>query len=177
VTRPTNHHARSPPATVRSAQAATTRLLRAADRHVHPHNRTVLCAAGRPLSLTTWLAVPYLFSTAVVGLTALAGLLLGFTNGEFSTLSTPVFGAATAVTAAASASVTWRSTRQRRWLRWPYPTSVLGVGIAVDGIRLPAALAIGLGVPTIALLLHWYAVERRRSAALAAAGHHTNQNC
>jgi len=129
------------------------------------------------MSLTTWLAVPYLFSTAVLGLTAAAGLLLGFSSGEFSTLSTPVFGAATAVTAAAGASVRWRSTWQRKWLRWLYPGSVLAVGIATDGIPLPTPLALGLGLPTIGLLIRWYVVERRRSAALAAEGTYTSLGC
>jgi hypothetical protein len=129
------------------------------------------------MRLTTWLAVPYLFSTAVVGLTALAGLLLGFTTTDFSTLSTPVFGAATAVTAAASTSVHWHSTRQRTWLRWLYPGSVLTIGIATDGTRLPVWLAVGLGVPTIGLLLRWYVIERRRSAAQAAEGTYTSQGC
>ena len=129
------------------------------------------------MSLTTWLAVPYLFSTAVVGLTAAAGLLLGYTAAEFSTLSTPVFGAATAVAAAAGTSVRWRTTWQRKWLRWLYPASVLGVGIATDGTQLPTPLAIGLGLPTIALLLHWYRRERRHSAALAAEGPHPTLGC
>ncbi|HEX6341868.1 hypothetical protein [Umezawaea sp.] len=137
----------------------------------------MLCAAGRPLSLTTWLAVPYLFSTAVLGLTGLAGVLLGHTSGEFTTLSTPVFGAATAVAAAAGSSVTWQNRWQQRWLRWLYPGSVLAVGVAADGVRLPTPLALGLGVPTIALLVHWYLRERSRSKALAAEGTHTHTGC
>ena len=136
----------------------------------------MLCATGRPLSLTTWLAVPYLFSTAVTGLTGLAGVLVG-AFGWTITLSTPVFGAATAVTAAAASSVRWHSTRQRRWLRWSYPTSVLVVGIAVDGVHLPVVVAIGLGIPIVGLLISRYVVERRRSAALAAEGRYSNTGC
>jgi hypothetical protein len=116
--------------------------------------------------------VPYLFSTAVLGLAGLAGLLFG----TFSTtiaLATPIFGAATAVTAVSSTSVRWRSDRQRRHLRRLYPLSVLTVGIAVDDITVPVILVIGLGLPAVSLLLRWYFLERRRSAALAAEGTYT----
>ena len=135
----------------------------------------MLCATGRPLNLTTWIAVPYLFSTAVVGLTGLTGVLLG-AFGWTITLSTPVFGAATAVTAAAASSVRWHSTRQRRWLRWTYPTSVLAVGIAVDGVQVPIVLAISLGVPIVGGLISYYVLERRRSTALAAEGRYTHND-
>ncbi len=120
--------------------------------------------------------MPYLFSTAVVGLTGLGSLLLGSFDWSIA-LTAPVFGAATAVTAAASSSVDWRSTAQRRWLRWPYPGSVLAVGIATDGIRLPVLLVVGLGLPALGLLLRWYVVERRRSAALATAGTYPSSGC
>lgn len=136
----------------------------------------MLCAAGRPLSLATWLAVPYLFSAAVLGLSGLAGLLFGI-FGSTIALATPMFGAATAVTAVSSTSVRWRSGRQRRYLRWLYPLSVLALGIAVDGILLPVILVIGLGLPAIGLLLRWYFVERRHSAALAAEGSYTRTGC
>jgi hypothetical protein len=115
--------------------------------------------------------VPYLFSIAVVGLTGLAGLLFG-AFGSIA-LAAPVFGAATAVTAVSSASVRWRSDRQRRYLRWLYPLFVLVLGIAVDGVLLPVVLVIGLGLPAVGLLLRWYFVERRRSAALAVEGLYT----
>lgn len=136
----------------------------------------MLCATGRPLNLTTWLAVPYLFSTAVLGLTALTGLLFG-TFGSTIALAAPIFGAATAVTAVSSTSVNWHSDRQRRYLRWSYPPAVLALGIAVDGIQVPVALVIGLGLPAIGLLVRWYFVERRRSAALAAKGNYTHTGC
>jgi hypothetical protein len=128
----------------------------------------VLCAVGRPLRLTTWLAVPFLFASAVLGLVALGGLLLGVT-GPIA-LSSPLFGAGVAVGAAASSTVTWAASWQRRWLRWPYLASVLLLGVALDGVELPVSAAVCLGLPVTALLLAQYFVERRRTAELTEAG-------
>ncbi|PRY34295.1 hypothetical protein [Umezawaea tangerina] len=136
----------------------------------------MLCAAGRPLGLPTWLAVPYLFATAVIGLTGLASLLLGSFDWSIG-LSAPVFGAATAVAIATGSAVRWRSTWQRRWLRWTYPWSVLVLGVATDGLRLPVLVMTGLGIPVVALLIRWYVVERRRTTALAASGRYTSAGC
>lgn len=140
------------------------------------HNCRVLCAAGRPLGLTTWLAVPYLFAGAVLGLTGLAGLLVG-SFGWTIALSSPVFGAATAVTAAVSGGVRWTASWQRTWLRWGYPAFVLVLGILVDGVQLPVVAMVGVGVPMVAGLVGWCVVERRRSSALAAAGQYSTTGC
>lgn len=136
----------------------------------------VLCATGHPLRLTTWLAVPLLFAGAVLGLVGLAGLLLGLPGDDIA-LSSALFGAATAVTTVAGASVTWTAGWQRRWLRWSYPVTVLGAGIAADGVRLPVAVVVAVGVPSIALLVVRYFVERRRAAALAEAGRAPRGGC
>lgn len=126
----------------------------------------MLCAAGRPLSLSNWLAVPFLFTSAVLGLSALAGVLVGAVGWTIA-LSSPVFGAATAVTAAASGTVAWPRPWQRTWLRWPYLAVVLVTGILLDSVQVPVIAVVGIGVPIIALLVMQFFVERRRSQAQA----------
>jgi hypothetical protein len=129
----------------------------------------MLCAAGRPLSLITWLAVPLLFSSAVLGLTGLAGLLVGAVGREIA-LSTPVFGAATAVTAVASGTVRWTGAWQRNWLRWPYLATVLTAGVLLGGVEVPVLAVIAIGVPSTVWLSLQCVLERRRSEALAESG-------
>ncbi|PSL58462.1 hypothetical protein B0I31_101680 [Saccharothrix carnea] len=128
----------------------------------------MLCTVGRPLPLTAWLAVPFLFSIAVLGLTGLGGLLLG--APAYLVLSSPVFGAGVAVGVAASGTVLWTARWQRVWLRWPYLAAVLAVGVLLDGVRVPVVALVGLGVPVTALLVAQYFHERRRTAELAEAG-------
>jgi hypothetical protein len=118
----------------------------------------VFCTVGRPLSLTSWLAVPFLFSIAVLGLTGLGGLLVG-APGQLA-LSSPVFGAGVAVGVATSGSVGWTARWQRWWL----------VGVLLDGVRVPVPAVVGLGVPVVVLLIADYFLERRRTAALVEAG-------
>ncbi|MEU4803725.1 hypothetical protein [Actinosynnema sp. NPDC023587] len=122
----------------------------------------MLCASGRPLRLITWLALPFLFGSAVLGLTGLSGLLVGAPHDI--ALSSPLFGAAVAVGAAGSGMVAWHAPWQRTWLRWGYLGGLLGVGVAVDGVRFPVVAVVAVGVPVVALLLVQYVVEKRRSA-------------
>ncbi|RKT57290.1 hypothetical protein [Saccharothrix australiensis] len=104
--------------------------------------------------------MPFVFGSAVLGLTGLAGLLVGVPDDL--TLSSPLFGAAAAVGVGTSGVVSWRRPWQRVWLRWGYTAAWLVTGIAVDGLRLPVAAVVAIGVPSlIALLSHWVA-ERRR---------------
>ncbi|WP_051766320.1 hypothetical protein [Saccharothrix syringae] len=128
----------------------------------------MLCAAGRPLRLVPWLAVPFLFSGSVLGLTGLGDLLLG-TAGSV-TLSSPLFGAGVAVGVVSSGTVTWAAPWQRTWLRWPYLAAVMCLGIAVDGLPVPPAVSLPVGLPLLALLVTQYFRDRRRTAALAKAG-------
>jgi hypothetical protein len=127
-----------------------------------------LCTFGRPLPLATWLAVPFLFSIAVLGLTGVGGLLLGAPG--YLALSSPVFGAGVAVGVATSGSVGWTARWQRTWLRWPYLAAVLALGVLLHGVRVPVAAVVGVGVPVTVLLVTGYFLERRRTAALAEAG-------
>ncbi|MBB5955263.1 hypothetical protein FHS29_001844 [Saccharothrix tamanrassetensis] len=135
----------------------------------------MLCASGRPLRLTTWLAVPFLFGSAVLGLTGLAGLLVGAPHDI--ALPSPLFGAAAAVGFAASGMVQWRHEWQRAWLRWVYLAAWLVTGIAIDGLRLPVVGVVLVGMPVVVLLLTQYVVERRRTAALAKQGAAPTSNC
>ncbi|MFI9010167.1 hypothetical protein ACIGNX_23340 [Actinosynnema sp. NPDC053489] len=128
----------------------------------------MFCTVGRPLPLTTWLAVPFVFGIAVLGLTGLGGLLLG-APGPLA-LSSPLFGAGAAVALATSGAVLWSAPWQRRWLRRPYPAAVVVLGVLVDGVRVPAVVVACLGVPVTALLVARYFHERRRTAELAEAG-------
>ncbi|TQM83062.1 hypothetical protein FHX81_5476 [Saccharothrix saharensis] len=128
----------------------------------------MLCTVGRPLPLATWLAVPLLFSIAVLGLTGVGGLLLGAPGSL--TLSSPVFGAGVAVGVATSSSVLWTARWQRAWLRWPYLVAVLTLGVLLHGVRVPVVAVVGVGVPVTVLLVTGYFLERRRTAALAEAG-------
>ncbi|WP_447004050.1 hypothetical protein ACRAKI_31100 [Saccharothrix isguenensis] len=135
----------------------------------------MLCAVGRPLRLASWLAVPFLFTSAVLGLTGLGGLVLGVPGSV--ALSVPVFGGGAAVGIALSNTVVWTARWQRTWLRWPYLTSFFLAGLLLDGVRVPVVAAVCLGVPVTALLVAEYFVERRRTAALAEAGHAPATHC
>lgn len=107
--------------------------------------------------------MPFLFVSAVLGLTGVAGLVSGAT-GDVG-LSVALFGAAVAVLVAGGGMVAWRSHRQRLVLRWGYPAAVLAVGIGVHGVRVPVVAVVVVGVPVLVFLLGQYVVERRRSTA------------
>ncbi|MFD4675823.1 hypothetical protein ACFWNN_39255 [Lentzea sp. NPDC058450] len=94
-----------------------------------------------------WLALPFLFSAAVFGLMGSAGLL----TASWSTvpLSPVVSGAGVAVAAAVSGGVRWRRGWQRVWLRWPYLVAVLGGGVVVGAVEVPAVAATVVGVPVL----------------------------
>ncbi|MFC0544002.1 hypothetical protein [Kutzneria chonburiensis] len=104
------------------------------------------CSPARPLPVALWLTVPVLFTATVLGLLAAACLVLGVGDGSVP-LSTPVFGAAAAVTAALHPGVSWgRRERLRRAARG-YPAVVLAAGIAVCWLSVPDLLAVTIGAP------------------------------
>jgi hypothetical protein len=109
----------------------------------------VLKFVSRPLSLGVWLVVPVLFAAAVLGVTALLGVLLGASWQV--TLSPALFGAAAAVTALIGVSVDWRR-RFRVGVRLFYPASVFAVGLLVDGVAVPTVVAVLMGLPALATL-------------------------
>ncbi|MFI9818182.1 hypothetical protein [Saccharothrix variisporea] len=117
------------------------------------------------MRVTTWMAMPFLFVSAVLGLTGVAGLLVGSTSTRDMALSVALFGAGVAVNVVGGGMVAWRWAWQRVVLRWAYPAGVLALGIAVDGVRVPVVAVVVVGVPVLALLVAQYVVERRRTAA------------
>lgn len=94
-----------------------------------------------------WLAVPFLFSAAVLGLMGSAGLLVG--SWTTVPLSPVVSGAGVAVAAAVSGGVRWRRAWQRAWLRWPYLAAVLVLGVVVGAVEVPVLAATVVGVPVL----------------------------
>ncbi|GLY54455.1 hypothetical protein [Lentzea sp. NBRC 102530] len=112
-----------------------------------------------------WLALPFLFSAAVFGLMGSAGLL----TASWSTvpLSPAVTGAGVAVGAAVSGGVRWRRGWQRVWLRWPYLVGVLGVGVLVGAVEVPALAAAVVGVPVLVGLVFQCLVQSDESRQAA----------
>ncbi|SDN94103.1 hypothetical protein [Lentzea jiangxiensis] len=125
----------------------------------------MFCVAERPTSPLLWLAVPFLFSAAVLGLMGSAGLL----TAAWTTvpLSPVVTGAGVAVAAATSGSVRWKRTWQRTWFRWAYLAAVLAVGVLVGAVEIPALVTTVVGVPVLLGLVFQCLVqndENRRTA-------------
>ncbi|WP_253773280.1 hypothetical protein [Goodfellowiella coeruleoviolacea] len=100
------------------------------------------------------MAIPIVFTAAVAGVIVAGAWLVDMITrpGFHVVLSSSVFGAAAAVTIATSGRVSWGARWQRRWLRWSYPVAVLAVGLGIDGLSLPTAVAAGVGVPAVAAL-------------------------
>lgn len=110
------------------------------------HTQRVLSLAGRPLPLYAWLAVPVLFAAAVLGVTALLGVLLG---AEWqTTLSPAMFGAAAAITALIGVGPEWPRCR-KVCARLTYPAALFTAGLLVGGTTVPTAVAIAVGLPAL----------------------------
>ncbi|ONI83449.1 hypothetical protein ALI22I_33635 [Saccharothrix sp. ALI-22-I] len=127
------------------------------------------------MPLAKWLAVPFLFSAAALGLTGLGWLLVGATG--YLPLSGPVFGAGVAVGVVSSDSVGWTAAWQRVWLRWPYLAALLVAGLLLDGVPVPVVAVVCLGMPVIFVLIAQYFLERRRTAELVEAGLQPTSRC
>jgi hypothetical protein len=109
----------------------------------------VLCAVRRPLPLLSWVALPVVFTTAVLGLTSLGQLLLGL-PGE-SLLTSAHLGTAAGLTAMVGYSIEWPP--KWRWAHWPYSVAVFAAGIALHGLMIPAVIVIIAAIPCGAILL------------------------
>ena len=110
----------------------------------------MLSLTGRSLPLRVWLAVPILYAAAVLGLTALIGVLL---DADWqATLSAVLFGTAAAVTALIGIGVEWPRCR-RVCLRVAYPAAVFAAGLLLGDRTVPTPLAILVGLPALVTLV------------------------
>nr|CEL21690.1 hypothetical protein [Kibdelosporangium sp. MJ126-NF4] len=96
------------------------------------------------------MALPVLFTAVVLGLTSLGLLLLGVSGDTI--LTSAHLGTAAGLTAMIGYSIEWPPGWRR--LNWPYAALILAIGVVLHGTDVPAILAIALGVPSGALLLH-----------------------
>jgi hypothetical protein len=106
----------------------------------------VLKLVGRPLPLSAWLAVPVLFAAAVLGVTALLGMLLG--AAWQVTLSPALFGASAAITGLIGVGRDWPRCRTV-CLRLVYPATLFAVGLVIGGATVPTLVAIPVGLPAL----------------------------
>jgi hypothetical protein len=106
---------------------------------------------GRPLRVGVWLAIPFLFATAVLGLVAVLRVLV---DAQWqATLSSALCGAAAAVTALSDVHpASWPNCR-RRCLRIAYPTAIFVAGSLFGGFAVPSWLAIAIGLPALVTLV------------------------
>lgn len=99
------------------------------------------------LSVVTWLALPVLVITTVVGLTAMA-----VQPAPVITFA-PLFGVAGGISLGLGWDVRWGSTPLRRSLGLSYGPTVGLSGWALDGLVIPHGIAITLGVVAAPALL------------------------
>ncbi len=110
----------------------------------------MLTHVGRSLPLRAWLAVPILFAAAVLGLTAVIGVLL---DADWqATLSAVLFGTAAAVTALIGVGVEW-SRYCRVCLRIAYPAAVFATGLLLGERPVPTPVAVLDGLPALVTLV------------------------
>jgi hypothetical protein len=111
----------------------------------------VLKLVGRPLPLYAWLAVPLLFAAAVLGVTAILGVLLGAVWQV--TLSPALFGSAATVTGLIAVGAEWPRSR-KVFVRLGYPVALCTAGLVIGGIPLPTGVTILVGLPALATLVY-----------------------
>ncbi|MGW5051927.1 hypothetical protein [Actinokineospora sp. NPDC004072] len=111
--------------------------------------------------MTAWLAAPLVFAAAVLGITALCGLLVAAPWPV--AVSSGLAGATTAIAAVLAEAVGWRSRRQRVVLSVAYPVGLLVSGLLLDGVILPTWLVLGLGATAMTTLLRllWRRGQKR----------------
>jgi hypothetical protein len=107
--------------------------------------------SGRPLSVRAWLTVPFLFASAVLGLVAVLGVLVG--APWQATLSPALCGAAAAVTGLIGVDPRGWPKCRRRCLRIAYPTAIFVTGLVFGGFPVPTWLAVTIGLPAVLTLV------------------------
>ncbi len=106
---------------------------------------------GSPLSLTAWLAVPWLFAGSVLGVTATFGFLLD--SDWHALLSAALFGAAAAVTALTGVGNESWPRGLRPTLRTVYAAAVFAAGVTIGPVAVPTPVAVTVGLPALAVLV------------------------
>jgi hypothetical protein len=106
---------------------------------------------GNSLSLTAWLAVPWLYAGAVLGVTAMFGFLLGV--GWDALVSTALFGPAAAVAALTGVGNDSWPRGVRPVLRVLYPIAVFTAGTAIGPVTVAKPIAATVGLPALAVLV------------------------
>jgi hypothetical protein len=103
------------------------------------------------LPLAAWLAVPWLYAGAVLGVTAMFGFLLD--ADWYALVSVALFGAAAAVTALTGVGTEAWPRCLRCVLRVLYPAAVFASGLAIGPIAVPTPVALTVGLPALAVLV------------------------
>ncbi len=109
--------------------------------------------------------MPFLFATAVLGLTGLGGVLLDASWRV--TLSAALFGPAAAVTAVLAHGVEWKRRRCRICLGLGYPALIFACGLILNDVSLPAPVALLTGLPAVTILTVIVARERNKVVPIA----------
>jgi hypothetical protein len=104
------------------------------------------------LAIGAWLLVPFAFVLLVLALSLCVDAVFDVFTWQI-TAPSALSGAAAAVAIGAGDVVGWRSDRQRRWLRWGYPSAFLVLGILIGGLALPSIAVLAGTVPATALLV------------------------
>ncbi|WP_433869904.1 hypothetical protein [Saccharopolyspora sp. CA-218241] len=114
----------------------------------------LLCSVMGRLTIRSWALLPVLFLTSAAGIAAALDVLLGHpVIGHETVLSAPLlFGAAAGLMLLADGHVDWRGRWQRYALRFTYPLALVVCAVAVDGLHLPSAAALGFGSVALVLL-------------------------
>lgn len=92
-----------------------------------------------------------LFAAAVLGVTAIAGLLMGADWPV--TLSPALFGAAATVTALIGFAAEWPRGRTLL-VRFGYPAVLFLTGLVIGGVPVPTEAALVVGLPALVTLGH-----------------------
>lgn len=116
--------------------------------------------------MLTWLAIPVLFVAAVLGI---VGLPMLFVPAPVE-LYAGLFGAAAAIAAVTSVGIRWRASWHRLAVRWPAVGVVAALGLVLDGVTVPAYVAVLVGLPALGILA--VLLFRRRESLECTLGDH-----
>ena len=122
--------------------------------------------------MRSWLSLPLLFLGSAAGIAASLVLMLDQhpTLVRDVVLSAPLlFGVAATLALLSGSHVRWAARRQRRWLRFTYPSALFGIALGTDFLHIPAPLALASGVVATTLLVAFLVRNFRRSSQCSSA--------